>query len=67
MSRAPAHVSSNRSAGELKRERRGEGTKDVLAAPYLFGDLGERDHWAKTGTGSRNDMLHPFHCDILGA
>ena len=59
MSRAPAHVSSNRSAGELKRERRGEGMKDALAAPYLFGDLGERDRETGTAIDSRNGTVRP--------
>ena len=59
MSRAPAHVSSNRSEGELKRERRGEGMKDALAAPYLFGDLGERDRETGTAIDSRNGTVRP--------
>ena len=40
-------------------ERRGEGLKDALAAPYLFGDLGERDRETGTAIDSRNGTVRP--------
>lgn len=40
-------------------ERCDEGTKDVLAAPYLFGGLGERDRETGTAIDSRNGTVRP--------